>query len=854
MNRWTVFFIAGITLLTSAAGVFAAWGQDTTLEPIRRLESFRFGPDRSTLDAADAVVRDALAGKGDRRKVAEALTRVAVSAPTFDARQAACRRLVLLAGTEQVAPMASLLSEPALAHYALMVLARIPGPEVPRALRKALPTLNGAALLGAIGVLGERKDAEAVPLLADKAASPDIAVAEAAMHALALTGGPSAERAMLRVFMAAKPERKRAFAEAMLVRGEGLLASKNPARALTFYKALRNPEMPEPIQAAALRGVALAKGSGAVPLLLKELAGRAGPRRNMAASVLRTMAGSQVTRSLAQALRLGAPSLRVLLIDILSDRGDREAAAAVLKATEDAAKEVRLAAIRATGVLCRSEAVRRLLELAAGSDLDERAEAEGALSVLRGTGVDDALGAAIHTGSAAARAAAIRAIAARGKSIPLPQLLDIASKETGPARDASLQALRQYGGASELEPLMGLLMREKPGSRDVVADTVVEIARRTDRDAAARVVHSRLSATSKSEDRAEAAALLGAIGGDAALGFLITLAEDTDAEVRLAAVRALGEWPGPAPMPTLRKIAQNEPEGRLRTMAMRGYARMLGMPGNGVTQASAGDVLEEAVQMARSAEEKRLILVAIAAIGSERGLSLAMSLRDDPQLRAEAEMAALQACYLTAGAWPEATRRALEALASEASEESVRTGASSLLRTMTGFADFVMAWEVSPAYQQDGADFSRLFDVPFPPETAPASDASFWKPLPVGRSPEQPWLLDLLAVHGGEQKVAYIRTAVWCPADQELMAEIGTDDGLKVWWNGSLVHGNNIQRAVAPGQEKVRLVARTGWNLLMIKVTQNVMGWGACARLTKLDGSPAEGLRYMLPSALPGKL
>jgi len=114
--------------------------------------------------------------------------------------------------------------------------------------------------------------------------------------------------------------------------------------------------------------------------------------------------------------------------------------------------------------------------------------------------------------------------------------------------------------------------------------------------------------------------------------------------------------------------------------------------------------------------------------------------------------------------------------------------------------------------------------------------------------------LDLLAVHGGEQKVAYIRTAVWCPANQELMAEIGTDDGLKVWWNGSLVHGNNIQRAVAPGQEKVRLVARTGWNLLMIKVTQNVMGWGACARLTKLDGSPAEGLRYMLPSALPGKL
>src|SRR5207249_3251314 len=77
------------------------------------------------------------------------------------------------------------------------------------------------------------------------------------------------------------------------------------------------------------------------------------------------------------------------------------------------------------------------------------------------------------------------------------------------------------------------------------------------------------------------------------------------------------------------------------------------------------------------------------------------------------------------------------------------------------FGDFVVAWEVSPAYQQDGADYARLFDIAFAPEEAGAEQVP-WRPLPVGTSPDQPWLLDLLALHGGEQRVAYLRTAVWC--------------------------------------------------------------------------------------------
>ena len=79
---------------------------------------------------------------------------------------------------------------------------------------------------------------------------------------------------------------------------------------------------------------------------------------------------------------------------------------------------------------------------------------------------------------------------------------------------------------------------------------------------------------------------------------------------------------------------------------------------------------------------------------------------------------------------------------------------------------------------------------------------------------------------------------------------MGSDDGLKVWWNGEVVLAHNVARAVAPGQEKVTVHAKSGWNLLMLKVTQNNQGWGACARITNPDGTPAKGLEYRVPSAV----
>ena len=103
--------------------------------------------------------------------------------------------------------------------------------------------------------------------------------------------------------------------------------------------------------------------------------------------------------------------------------------------------------------------------------------------------------------------------------------------------------------------------------------------------------------------------------------------------------------------------------------------------------------------------------------------------------------------------------------------------------------------------------------------------------------------MDLLKPLGGEQCVAYARTAIHCDQDQPALLELGTDDGVKVWLNNKLVYALNAARAVQPNSDKVNINLHSGWNVLLLKVTQNNQGWGFCARLRKPDGSRLDGFQ-----------
>ena len=106
-----------------------------------------------------------------------------------------------------------------------------------------------------------------------------------------------------------------------------------------------------------------------------------------------------------------------------------------------------------------------------------------------------------------------------------------------------------------------------------------------------------------------------------------------------------------------------------------------------------------------------------------------------------------------------------------------------------------------------------------------------------------PWLVNLAELIGGHHRVAYLRTYLHAPASQQVRIGLGSDDGVKAWLNGDLVHANNAARPVVQNEDQFPASLKEGWNTLLLKITQGEGGWGACLSVRSPEGAPVLGLR-----------
>jgi hypothetical protein len=98
-------------------------------------------------------------------------------------------------------------------------------------------------------------------------------------------------------------------------------------------------------------------------------------------------------------------------------------------------------------------------------------------------------------------------------------------------------------------------------------------------------------------------------------------------------------------------------------------------------------------------------------------------------------------------------------------------------------------------------------------------------------------------VGSAQNAAAYLQARIWSSDQRRAIVELGSDDGVKVWLNGELVHANNALRGVTPGQDKVDVTLKRGTNELLLKVTNGGGDWGAIVRVADADGKPLRGIR-----------
>lgn len=92
--------------------------------------------------------------------------------------------------------------------------------------------------------------------------------------------------------------------------------------------------------------------------------------------------------------------------------------------------------------------------------------------------------------------------------------------------------------------------------------------------------------------------------------------------------------------------------------------------------------------------------------------------------------------------------------------------------------------------------------------------------------------IDLNGMMGGNNRVAYLKTIIVSPQGGPAMLEVGSDDGVKVWLNGAVVHENSAMRPHKFRDDKIPLVLEKSDNELMMKVSNAGGDWAVSAKLS----------------------
>jgi HEAT repeat protein len=766
----------------------------------------------------------------------------AATAP--DARVWLIRQLQWVGGAECVPALAAVLSDAdaMVRDCARRALQAIPAPEAGTALSAALakaPTPEWrVALLNAIG---GRKDVAAAADVARFLANSDESVAIAAAAALGKIDGPDAIKALTAARGTAGGKLKQAVLDSYLLCADQRVAEGKKAEAFNMYRSVNDPADPARFRMAALRGLVASGGPTAVAILTDALTGKDAALRAFALSLVSDVPGPDATRAFVGLLPKLSPAEQTLLITAFGSRGDPAAKPAVLDALKSADEGVRAAAVRAIADLGGAADVPMLADMAAAAQGADKEAILQSLARLRGKDVDAAIVKIVDTAGAKGRVDLIRALAVRNAEGVQPSLVKALADADGAVRTEAAAALASLGDQMALVALAGLLAKSpSDAERDAGQKAVAAITGRTaDKDACAAPVLAALAGSSP----AGRVALLGVLaktGTAKALAAARGALKDADPAVQEAALRALADWPDAAPAADLLAIATSDEKATRQVIALRGYVRLTGL----ASGPAAGKVAmyKEAMAAAKRPEDKKMVLAAMADSPSMATLEMARSCLADASLKAEAAAALVK---IAAGVGGQNRDEAMAALQQviQTADDNTRRQAQDAINVLEKSEDFIMVWQLAGPYTQADKDAAALFDIAFPPEQGDGSKAK-WVPLPgTAIDPGMPGVIGLDKALGGENCCAYLRTGVYSPKAQDVSLEVGSDDGVKIWLNGKVVHANNVNRGLAVGQDKVKAALAQGWNTVLMKITQGGAQWAACLRVRQPNGSKLDGLR-----------
>jgi len=659
-------------------------------ELLGKIATYEFGQSRENLTKLTDIIRESYYSAQLLKQFEKRLLKFLRSEATLAGKQFICKQLSIIGTEEAVPTLTAMLTQPATSDMARYALERIPGAAVDEALCNALDKTSGKVKVGIINSLGERGNEATVVLLSRLLRVPalrgpsdtDKEVAQAAAAALGKIAGPTAAAELGDALRQASGDWRMVLADAYLMCAHKFVTSGNKNAAMAIYQELYTPAKPTPIRSAALAGIVAAVPEEAVKLVVDVLKSDEPEMQAVAISLVRQIPGTEATQAVAAELPNLSVAGQVQLLSALANRGDPIALPVVVTAAKAEDEAIRIAALKALASLGDASTVILLAQTAAVTNELERRTARQSLYRLSSPMVNRTIVERISHADPEVKVELIRSIGERNISEALQTLLKTAQDPDSSVRLESIKVLRDIAKPEHVPVLVDILINTKSESElKEAGKTVVSVAcKSVGENTGTTVVLDVIDSVEDIKVRCALLRVLGGIGDSRALGVLRTALEDDNVEVQTTATRALSDWPNAEPAADLLKVAKTSDNEIRRVLALRGYVRLIGLdPALRKGGEETIKMYRQAMGLAANADEKKMVLSALANIEGVESLEMAAAYLDNEDLQQEAGAAVVKIAESTRQSNPDKTKAVLEKVLKTTKSDSLRERAQELI-------------------------------------------------------------------------------------------------------------------------------------------------------------------------------
>ena len=166
---------------------------------------------------------------------------------------------------------------------------------------------------------------------------------------------------------------------------------------------------------------------------------------------------------------------------------------------------------------------------------------------------------------------------------------------------------------------------------------------------------------------------------------------------------------------------------------------------------------------------------------------------------------------------------------SRLAESPDRGDISAFIERVMSASEFITDWWVIGPFDNSGR---KGFDKVFPPEVNVDTTKVYsgkkdqqvkWEKYENERS----GYIDFVKIFpSADEAVGYAYRIIEVENSSNLKIGIGSNDGVKLWVNGQLIHNNKTSRKAEPNQDILDVKLKKGINTILLKVDQLGGGWG----------------------------